>query len=42
LNRLAYEVERALDMEMIFGWVGLSYRRTSSIDNQSPRESVPQ
>jgi adenosylcobyric acid synthase len=27
LNRLAREVEDALDMETIFGWVGLPYRR---------------
>jgi adenosylcobyric acid synthase len=29
LNRLAREVENALDMETIFDWVGLPYRRTS-------------
>jgi len=34
LNRLAQEVEKALDMKAIFGWVGLSYmdRRESSKD----------
>jgi adenosylcobyric acid synthase len=30
LNRLAREVEKALDMETIFGWVGLSYKSTAS------------
>jgi adenosylcobyric acid synthase len=29
LNRLAREVENALDMETIFDWVGLPYRRIS-------------
>ena len=27
LNRLANEVEKALDMEMIFGWIGLPYKK---------------
>jgi adenosylcobyric acid synthase len=29
LNRLAREVENALDMEAIFGWVGLSYKKSA-------------
>jgi adenosylcobyric acid synthase len=29
LNRLAFEVSKALDMETIFGWVGLSYKGVS-------------
>ena len=30
LNRLAYEVENALDMREIFSWVGLGYSRTAA------------
>jgi adenosylcobyric acid synthase len=30
LNRLAREVERALDMKTIFGWVGLAYKDIGS------------
>jgi adenosylcobyric acid synthase len=37
LNRLAGEVEKALDMEMIFGWVGLSYKGSDSLDENSLR-----
>jgi adenosylcobyric acid synthase len=43
LNRLAREVEKALDMEAIFGWVGLPYKGTTSIEealNPSQREGV--
>ncbi len=29
LNRLAREVEKALDMETIFGWVGLTSSRSA-------------
>jgi adenosylcobyric acid synthase len=32
LNRLAREVEKALDMETIFGWVGLPYKGITSAD----------
>jgi len=45
LNRLAHEVETALDMETIFGWVGLPYRRSLlSGDNfdQSQRPGAAQ
>lgn len=35
LNRLAREVEDAMDMEAIFGWVGLTYRKISC-----PEENV--
>jgi adenosylcobyric acid synthase len=35
LNRLAREVEKALDMETIFGWVGLAYK-----DVNSTRENI--
>jgi adenosylcobyric acid synthase len=34
LNRLAREVEKALDMKTIFGWVGLPYE-----DNGETREN---
>ncbi len=40
LNRLAREVENALDMEMIFGWIGLPYRRTSQIEKDVDRSRV--
>jgi adenosylcobyric acid synthase len=43
LNRLAREVEKALDMEAIFGWVGLPYKGTTSVEealNPSQREGV--
>jgi adenosylcobyric acid synthase len=33
LNRLAREVEKALDMKTIFGWVGLAYNDISSSEN---------
>jgi len=36
LNRLAREVENALDMETIFGWVGLSYKKIGSVE-EHPR-----
>jgi adenosylcobyric acid synthase len=35
MNRLAREVEHALDMEEIFSWVGLHYRRGTAVDNSS-------
>jgi adenosylcobyric acid synthase len=43
LNRLAREVEKALDMETIFGWVGLPYKGITSVEealNPSQREGV--
>jgi adenosylcobyric acid synthase len=43
LNRLAREVEKALDMETIFSWVGLSYERVASAEtnpDRLQRESV--
>lgn len=39
LNRLAREVEKALDMETIFGWVGLRYERAVAATNQDPSRS---
>jgi adenosylcobyric acid synthase len=45
LNRLAREVENALDMETIFGWVGLPYRRIPSPEenlDRSQRQGVTQ
>jgi adenosylcobyric acid synthase len=30
LNRLAREIEKALDMETIFSWVGLRYRNSAT------------
>jgi adenosylcobyric acid synthase len=43
LNRLAREVEKALDMETIFGWVGIPYKSIASVENPDllRRESVP-
>ena len=41
LNRLAREVESALDMETIFGWVGLSYRR-SDLSQKSQDRAQPE
>jgi len=43
LNRLAREVEKALDMETIFGWVGIPYKGVPSAENDDllKRESVP-
>ncbi len=45
LNRLAHEVESALDMVTIFGWIGLSYRRNDLLreifDHTQP-EGIPQ
>jgi adenosylcobyric acid synthase len=43
LNRLAREVEKALDMETIFGWVGIPYDGIASVENDVllKRESVP-
>jgi adenosylcobyric acid synthase len=32
LNRLAREVEKALDMETIFGWAGLPYKGLTSVE----------
>jgi adenosylcobyric acid synthase len=43
LNRLAREVERALDMETIFDWVGLRYEAIASVNetfHQLQREGV--
>jgi adenosylcobyric acid synthase len=43
LNRLAREVEKALDMETIFGWVGLPYKGITSVEealNPSQGEGV--
>jgi len=42
LNRLAREVEKALHMETIFGWVGLPYKSTSSVEvlDHSQREGM--
>jgi adenosylcobyric acid synthase len=43
LNRLAREVERALDMGTIFGWVGLPYKGATSVEenyDRSQREGV--
>jgi adenosylcobyric acid synthase len=43
LNRLAREVEKALDMETIFGWVDLPYEGIASVDEtlvRSQREGV--
>jgi adenosylcobyric acid synthase len=37
LNRLAREVENALDMEMLFGWVGLPYRRLPLLEETLDR-----
>jgi adenosylcobyric acid synthase len=45
LNRLAREVENALDMEAIFGWVGLPYRKISCPEENpdcSQRQGVTQ
>jgi adenosylcobyric acid synthase len=45
LNRLAREVETALDMETIFGWVGLPYKRAASdgeSQDRSQRDGVAQ
>ena len=43
LNRLAREVEKTLDMETIFGWVGLPYKSISSgqeVLDRSQREGM--
>jgi adenosylcobyric acid synthase len=43
LNRLAREVENALDMQTVFGWVGLPYKGASSAEvdlDRSQREGV--
>ena len=43
LNRLAHEVENALDMQTIFGWVGLAYKGVTSAEvnlDRSQREGV--
>jgi adenosylcobyric acid synthase len=43
LNRLAIEVSKALDMKAIFHWVGLSYKETPPVENEtghSHREEV--
>lgn len=37
LNRLAREVENALDMETIFGWVGFSYKGAASVGKNFDR-----
>jgi adenosylcobyric acid synthase len=37
LNRLALEVSQALDMETIFGWVGLPYKSATSTENTPDR-----
>jgi adenosylcobyric acid synthase len=37
LNRLAREVERVLDMETIFGWVGLPYKGVASAEENRDR-----
>lgn len=45
LNRLAREVEHAVDMEMIFGWVGLSYRKIPHVEEnfvRSQQQGAPQ
>jgi len=43
MNRLAREVEKALDMEAIFGWLGLSYSSIAQPDaviSHSRREGI--
>jgi adenosylcobyric acid synthase len=43
LNRLAREVEKALDMETIFGWAGLPYKEITSVEeafDHSQQEGV--
>ncbi|WP_260736401.1 cobyric acid synthase [Tunturiibacter lichenicola] len=40
LNRLARTVEDALDMEMIFDWVGLPYKKTASEIHSHLREGT--
>jgi adenosylcobyric acid synthase len=45
MNRLAREVEKALDMERIFGWLGLSYKGTAQSEagvGRSQREGMAQ
>jgi adenosylcobyric acid synthase len=37
LNRLAHEVEKALDMKKIFGWVGLPYQGIASAEENRDR-----
>jgi adenosylcobyric acid synthase len=37
LNRLAHEVEKALDMKTIFGWAGLPYRGIASAEENRDR-----
>jgi adenosylcobyric acid synthase len=40
LNRLAREVEKALDMKTIFGWVGLTYKDINSTRENAVRSQV--
>jgi adenosylcobyric acid synthase len=40
LNRLAQAVEDALDMEAIFDWVGLSYKRNTPLRHNHVREGT--
>jgi adenosylcobyric acid synthase len=40
LNRLAREVERALDMKTIFGWVGLAYKEINSAGEHIVRSQI--
>jgi adenosylcobyric acid synthase len=43
INRLAREVEKALDMATIFGWVGLPYKSIAPVEetlDRSQREAV--
>ncbi len=40
LNRLAHEVEKALDMEKIFGWIGLPYRYTAATGVSPDRSRI--
>jgi adenosylcobyric acid synthase len=40
LNRLAHEVEKALDMETIFGWIGLPYRYTAATGVSPDRSRI--
>jgi adenosylcobyric acid synthase len=40
LNRLAREVEKALDMKMIFGWVGLPYQDKDGTKENPDRSQI--
>jgi adenosylcobyric acid synthase len=40
LNRLAREVEKALDMKTIFGWVGLAYKDIHSTSENVVRSQI--